>query len=78
VVLITSFLPSVRGLEFLLFDGVTGFLQQSQWGALGLCALFRGRPPSTSRVEDCHSVEELGFQFLDRRDVTLLKGGAFG
>jgi hypothetical protein len=25
---------------------------------------------------DCHLVEEVGFQCLDRRDVTLLQGGA--
>jgi hypothetical protein len=34
------------------------------------------RPPSTSRVVNCHSVEELGSQLLDRKDRTLLKGGA--
>jgi hypothetical protein len=33
------------------------------------------RPPSTSRVADCHLVEELRFQLLERRDVTLLQGG---
>jgi hypothetical protein len=83
VVLITSFLSSARGLEFLLFDGGTGALLQSQWEALGLCALQgwgesgRGEAvPCTSRVAYCHSVEELGFQLLDRRDVTLLQGGA--
>jgi hypothetical protein len=27
---------------------------------------------------DCHSVEELGFQHLDRRDGALLQGGAVG
>jgi hypothetical protein len=62
VVSIASFLPSVRGLEFPLFDGGTGALLQSQWRALGLCALW-GRPPRTTRVAECHSVEELGFQF---------------
>jgi hypothetical protein len=31
VVLITSFLPSASGLHFLLFDGSTGALLQSQW-----------------------------------------------
>jgi hypothetical protein len=40
VVPITSFLSSVRGLEFLLFDGGTGALLQLQWGALGLCVLW--------------------------------------
>jgi hypothetical protein len=43
--------------------------------AQSLCTV-RGRPPSTSGVADCHSVEELGFQLLDRRQVTLLQGGA--
>jgi hypothetical protein len=48
-VLITSFLPLVRRLELLLFDGGTVALLQLQWGALGLCALCVGcRPPSTS------------------------------
>jgi hypothetical protein len=40
VVLITSFLPSVRGLEFLLLDGGMGTLQKSYWGMLSLCALW--------------------------------------
>jgi hypothetical protein len=39
-VLITSFLSSDRWLEFLLFDGGTGVLLQSQWGALGICVLW--------------------------------------
>jgi hypothetical protein len=38
---ITSYFLSVRGLEFPLFDGGTGTLLHSQWGALGLCALCR-------------------------------------
>jgi hypothetical protein len=59
VVPINSFLPSLRGLEFLLFDGGAGVLLQSQWGVLGLCVLWGGRPPSTSKVSDCYSVEEL-------------------
>jgi hypothetical protein len=71
---ITSSLPSVRGLEFLLFDGSAGVLLQSQWGVLRLCALWE--PPITSRVVDYHSVEELGFQLLDSSDVTVLQGGA--
>jgi hypothetical protein len=37
---ITPFLPSVRGLEFLLFDRCSGALLKSQWGVLGLCALW--------------------------------------
>jgi hypothetical protein len=40
VVPITSFLYSARGLEFLLFDRDAGALLQSQWGVLGLCALW--------------------------------------
>jgi hypothetical protein len=34
-----------------------------------------GRTPSTSRVVDCHSVEKLGFQLLNRKDMILLQGG---
>jgi hypothetical protein len=40
VVLITSFLLSVRVMEFLLFDGGVGTLLLLQWGALGVCALW--------------------------------------
>jgi hypothetical protein len=40
MVQITSFLPSARGLEFLLFDGGVGTLLQSERGVLGLCALW--------------------------------------
>jgi hypothetical protein len=40
VVPVTSFLPSAKGLEFSLFDGGREALLQSQWGALGLCALW--------------------------------------
>jgi hypothetical protein len=40
VVPITSFLSSVKGLEFLLFDGGIGVLLQSQWGVFGLCVLW--------------------------------------
>jgi hypothetical protein len=40
VVQITSFLHSVRGLEFPLFDVGAGTLLQSQRGVLGLCALW--------------------------------------
>jgi hypothetical protein len=36
---ITSFLPSVRRLEFLLFDEGVGALPESKWGVLGLCVL---------------------------------------
>jgi hypothetical protein len=75
VVPLASFFPSVRGLEFPFFHGGTVALLQSQWGSLGLCTVG-GRPPSISKVVDCHLVEEVGFQCLDRRDVTLLQGGA--
>jgi hypothetical protein len=37
---ITSFLPPVGKLEFLLFHGDAGTLLQWQWGVLGLCALW--------------------------------------
>jgi hypothetical protein len=40
VVQITFFLPSARGLEFLLFDGGAGALLWLQWGALTLCELW--------------------------------------
>jgi hypothetical protein len=40
VLQITSFFPSVNGLESLLFDGSCSALLQSQWEALGLCALW--------------------------------------
>jgi hypothetical protein len=41
VVLITSFLPLKRGLEFLLFDGGVGILLLLQCSAVGLCSLWR-------------------------------------
>jgi hypothetical protein len=44
----------------------------SKWGDIGSLCIASGRPPSTSREVDCHSVEELGFQLLVWRDVTLL------
>jgi hypothetical protein len=34
-----------------------------------------GRPPSTCRVANCHSVEELEFQLLDKKEGALLQGG---
>jgi hypothetical protein len=40
-----------------------------------LCTV-EGRPPSTSRIEDCHLVEKLELQLLDRRNMTLLQRGA--
>jgi hypothetical protein len=77
VVQITSFLPSVWVLEFLLFDGGLGTLLQSELGgSTGSPCTVGGRLPSTCRIVDCHSVKELGFQLLDRRDGTVLQGGA--
>jgi hypothetical protein len=40
-----------------------------------LCTLG-ARLPSTSRVADYYSVEDLRLQLLDREDVTLLQGSA--
>jgi hypothetical protein len=45
-------------------------------GHSGSLCTVGGRPSSTSSVAGCYSVEELGFQLLDRRDVSLLQGGA--
>jgi hypothetical protein len=45
-------------------------------GSIGSLCTVVGRLPSTSIVADCHSVEELGFQLVDRRNVTLLQGVA--
>jgi hypothetical protein len=42
-------------------------------GSTGSLCSVVGRP---LRVVDCHSVQELGFQVLGRRDVILLQGGA--
>jgi hypothetical protein len=35
-----------------------------------------GGPSSASKVVNCHSLEELAFQILDRWDLTLLQRGA--
>jgi hypothetical protein len=54
---------------------VKGLSCSCKWGVLvSVHCGGRGRPPSTSRVADGHSVEELGFQLLDRTDLTLLQG----
>jgi hypothetical protein len=45
-------------------------------GKCGSLCTVGDSPTSTSRVMDCHSVEKLRFQLLDRRDVTPLQGGA--
>jgi hypothetical protein len=42
---------------------------------VNMCTVV-GRPPSASRVVDCHWVKELRFQLVDRKDATLLKTGA--
>jgi hypothetical protein len=52
-----------------------GFSCSCKGECWSLCSVGN-RPLSTSRVVDCHSVEELGFQLLDRRDVTVLQGVA--
>jgi hypothetical protein len=52
-------LPLARWLEFLLFDGGMGTTVGS---AASLCTVV-GKPSSTCRVEDCHSVEVLGFSW---------------
>jgi hypothetical protein len=44
-------------------------------GNFGSLCTVGCRPTSTSRVVGCHSVEELGFQLLDKRDMTFLWGG---
>jgi hypothetical protein len=55
--------------------GVQGSLAVTVGSVESLCTV-RTRPPSTGKVADCHSVEELGFHLLGRRDMTLLQGGA--
>jgi hypothetical protein len=57
VVPIISFLSSLRGLEFPLFDWSSEALLQSQWGMLGFCALEEA---GLLAPLDCYSVEELG------------------
>jgi hypothetical protein len=69
------FSPLGEGLEFPLLGG----FRVSPAVAVGSTVSLHtvgGKPCSTSRIVDYYSVEELGFQFLDRRDVTLLQGGA--
>jgi hypothetical protein len=66
---ITTFLLSVRGLEF--FDGGTRAPCSCHGECWALCTVGV-RPTRTSRVADCYSVEELGFQLLDRKDMAFL------
>jgi hypothetical protein len=75
LVSITSFLSSGRGLKFQLFDGHKGSTAVTVRSVGSLCTVW-SRPSSTSREVYCHSVEELAFQLLNKRDVTLLQGGA--
>jgi hypothetical protein len=75
VLQITSFLPSVRELEFLLFDGSPGGSSAIMVGGTGSPCTMGSRPPSTSRVAGWHSVEEVGVQLLEKRDVALPQGG---
>jgi hypothetical protein len=39
-----------KGAGVPIFDACGGTLMQSQWGVLGLCALWEGRSPSGSRI----------------------------
>jgi hypothetical protein len=72
----TPFLPSVRELGSpLLGEGIS--LAVTVESARSLCPM-RARPQSTCRVPDCHSVENLGFQILDRINGALLQGGTVG
>jgi hypothetical protein len=66
--------PRVHTLWWECRDSPTVLVGQGE-GAGSLCTVG-GRPPSPSGVADCHSVEELGFQILERRDVTLSQGCA--
>jgi hypothetical protein len=77
VIMPITFLSSERRLEFPPFDGGTGALLQSQRG-VEVSVHRAGQASCTSRVANCHSVEELGFQLLEWRDMTLLQGGAEG
>jgi hypothetical protein len=76
VVPIASFLSSGKGLEFLLFDGRCRGSPAVAVGSTGSLCTVESRHPSTNTIVYCHSVEKLGLQLLDRRDMTLLQGGA--
>jgi hypothetical protein len=75
VLQITSFFSSLMELELLLWCGCGGAPVVTEWSTRSLCTVG-DRPSGTSRVAGCHSVEDLGFQLLDRRDMTLLQRGA--
>jgi hypothetical protein len=79
------FQDSCCGADYLLFPlsegtGIPtlwwgmGSLLYLQWRVLTLCTVG-GRSPSMCRIVDSHSVEELRFQLLDRRDGSLWRGG---
>jgi hypothetical protein len=75
-VVLIIFLSTVRGLEFLLLGGGhRGSPAVRVRSVRSLCTAW-GRTPNTSRVVDFHAVVELGLQCLERRDMTLLPGGA--
>jgi hypothetical protein len=72
--------------DFLFFSPQLSWSSHSLMGVQGLSCSHSGehwvsvpsvggKPPSTSRVAGCQSVD-LRFLFLDRRDVVLLQGGA--
>jgi hypothetical protein len=70
---VKAFLLSVGNLVFLFFErGVGTLLLLGTVGSAGLLCTLGGRPPSSCRVADCNSVEELGFQLLARGDWTFL------
>jgi hypothetical protein len=70
VVLITFLSPQQGGWSSCTLMGAIAV------GSIGSLCNVEHRLPSTSRVVNCHSVEEDGFQLLDRRYVTLLQGDA--
>jgi hypothetical protein len=72
---ITSFLTSLRGSSSCSWMGTEGLSCSAVGNARSQCTVG-ARPPSTSRVADCHSVEELGFKLLVGRDGNLLQGDA--
>jgi hypothetical protein len=60
VLQIMSFLTSLRGLSSCTWMGTEGFFCSAVENVGSQCTAG-ARPPSTSRVADCTSVEELGF-----------------
>jgi hypothetical protein len=79
VVQITAFLPSVRELEFPIFEGEWGVSHRwAWWGVLGLCVPWGGMPPCAHRVADYCSVEELEFLLFNEGLGALLQVGVMG